>query len=93
MITEPPEERPAQGPPILVTHRELIKLSERMTRMEGKLDAALPLPAKIEHLEARVTSLETERAVRNARGGVFGKAWDIFFALILAFIATGVWFR
>jgi hypothetical protein len=83
--------RAQAGVGILVSYRELAKLNERLARIDSKVDTALRLPAKVDALTDRVASLETERAVRDARGGVFSKIGDLLWALVLALIAAGVW--
>lgn len=76
----------------LIPYSELVKLTSRMERIDSKLDVALTLPVKIEDHERRIVKLETERAVRSAKGGVYGKAGEVILAILLAIIAAGVWF-
>lgn len=80
-----------RSPNILVSYQELVKLNARMERIDSKLDVALTLPAKIADQDKRITALETERAVRNAKGGVYGKGMELLWALALTLIAAGVW--
>lgn len=83
---------PQIGSPIMLSFKELQGLRDRMTKIDTKLDVALTLPAKIAEHEDRIVSLETTRTVQESRGGLYGKAWEVIYGLILAFIAAGVWF-
>jgi hypothetical protein len=81
---------PATGG-LFVSAQMLMDLTRRMERIDGKLDQALALPSMVNDLTQRVIALEQERAVQRAKGGVYGKVWEIGFGLLLAFIAAGVW--
>jgi hypothetical protein len=75
---------------IMVSYRELVEIRSKMERLDAKLDAALVLRAAVEKLEKRVTSLETDRAVRSERSGLFGKAASVAWALALLIIGAGL---
>lgn len=77
--------------PILVSWREFSKLKETIITIGAKLDQAVLQQAQLRDIEIRLVALETDRTVRNAKGGVYGKAWEIIFGLVLAIIAAGVW--
>lgn len=80
-----------RGAPILLSYKELVTLNDRMAKIDARLEIALTLPAEHKALELRVTSLETERAVRQAEGRQRGKAADYIWHAGMTLIAGGVW--
>lgn len=76
----------------MLSFKELQALRSDMTEVRVKLDEALKLPVVVANHEKRIVSLETTRTVQESRGGLYGKAWEVIYGLILAFIAAGVWF-
>lgn len=85
------EQRPTDPRGVIISFNELLRLNQRIERMDAKLDAALLQAQRIEDHEQRIVALEKSNAVRDARGGLFGKAVDAIWALLLAVIAAGVW--
>lgn len=80
-----------RGAAILISYKEVAALNERMARIDSKLDLALTLPAKVEGLALKVAALETDKAVREAKGRWSGKAAEYLWAFGMTTIAAGVW--
>jgi hypothetical protein len=84
-----------KGSPILLSMQQLMQFTSRIERMDAKLDAALTeqraVPTVLRDHEDRIRDLEETNAVRDARGGLWRGAWEILFAIALAFIAAGIW--
>lgn len=85
-VSHEPEET---GRPILLSFAELRGIHTNLATLNTKLDNFSTVPAELKSLEDRVTALETDKAVRNARSGLYGKWASIAWAVALVIIGAG----
>lgn len=78
------------GRPILISFKELQGINVNLATINHKLDGLNEIPREMEKLEHRIIKLEEDRAVRNARGGLYDKVLSAVWALGLTIIGAGV---
>jgi hypothetical protein len=77
------------GRPILLSFAELRGIHINLATLNAKLDTFSNLPGDLRELQDRVTTLETDKAVRNARSGLYGKWASLAWAVALVIIGAG----
>jgi outer membrane murein-binding lipoprotein Lpp len=76
---------------LLVSSETVRQLSERVARLETKVDALLASQVGAHALEERVRAVELGDAAASGHRAARGKTWDFIQEILLAIIASGVW--
>jgi hypothetical protein len=83
------------GPPILISFTELRGIHTKLAEVATRLEHFQLLPGEVDKLDTRLTSLETDKAVRDDRSGFYGKLLGGGAATFLVIIGAvvGAWLQ
>lgn len=89
----PAEEAHQPVLPQVLNERQARDIYIRLERISTQLSQVLGMKTDIDSLGGRITVLETASAVSASRRDIWARVVDGLWAVLLAVIATGVWWN